>query len=326
MAKKLQLLRNNVIYQNHTAALTILNNPSMLANRADGEVLIARYYDEEGKIQSILGVVAITEIGSSLTIVDMAKVEGELSNNVTEINTTINTLLDGTGLNEDGSYTPNSLSNYIKAATDLYDADIKLDAAIKLLQDAIGTGGSVDTQIGSQINLALSKLAYDSSLMAEQGDYVASVKQENGVLSATMGTLKVKDVKSGDKFLATANGELSSTISVKYDETNKKIQLIGIGNEVVSEIDATAFIKDGMVNNVQYDAATSKVTITFNTDAGKEPIEIDLSNLINTYTAGNGLSLNGSEFSVKFAENDMLSFNENNEIVVSDTWDCGSYD
>lgn len=320
MAKKLQLLRNNTIYGSHKAALAILNDPQRIANRADGEILLARYVDEEGKIQSILGIVAITEEGSSLTIVDVAKIEGELGETLTE---SVNGVIDGSGLGENGVYTPNQNSNFLKDATSLMDADAKLDAAIKKLQEAIGSGGSVDTQIGAQIELALETLDFISS---ETGDYVASVSQSNGIISATMGTLKVKDVKSGDKFLSAANGELSSTISVKYDETNKKIQLLGIGNEVVSEIDATAFIKDGMVNNVQYDAATSKVTITFNTDSGKEPIEIDLSNLINTYTAGKGLSLNGSEFSVKFAENDMLSFNENNEIVVSDTWDCGSYD
>lgn len=70
----------------------------------------------------------------------------------------------------------------------------------------------------------------------------------------------------------------STTASINYDSNTKKIQLLSNGS-VISEIDATVFIKDGMVSNVTIDNDTKIVTITFNTDAGKEDIEVDFSDI-----------------------------------------------
>lgn len=60
------------------------------------------------------------------------------------------------------------------------------------------------------------------------------------------------------------------------------------GEEIKGTIDATDFIKDGMVNNAYVDTPSGGthsgetcLIITFNTDAGKEDIEIPLSNIFN---------------------------------------------
>ena len=90
----------------------------------------------------------------------------------------------------------------------------------------------------------------------------------------------------------------STTASINYDSNTKKIQLLSNGS-VISEIDATVFIKDGMVSNVTIDNDTKIVTITFNTDAGKEDIEVDFSDIYdvlsdkigsNTFTDANYIS------------------------------------
>lgn len=59
-----------------------------------------------------------------------------------------------------------------------------------------------------------------------------------------------------------------------YDSQRKRI-LLTHDNVVVSSIDATAFIKDGMVSGVVVD--NGYIVITFNTDAGKEDIRIPVS-------------------------------------------------
>lgn len=54
-----------------------------------------------------------------------------------------------------------------------------------------------------------------------------------------------------------------------------------------------------MIQSVAFDTKTKHVTITFNTDAGREAIDVDLSTLVDTYKAGTGLSLaNDGTFSV----------------------------
>ena len=63
-------------------------------------------------------------------------------------------------------------------------------------------------------------------------------------------------------------------------------------------VDANDFIKDGMVESAYYDTAAKEIVITFNTAAGKSPIRIYVGDLVDVYTAGDGLRLVGSEFSV----------------------------
>ena len=66
--------------------------------------------------------------------------------------------------------------------------------------------------------------------------------------------------------------------NVKYDSDSKKINFTN-GVDVIATIDATGFIKDGMVSNVAI--SKGNLVITFNTDAGKEPISIALTDIFN---------------------------------------------
>lgn len=124
-------------------------------------------------------------------------------------------------------------------------------------------------------------------------------------------------VKEGEKILKLEGTEFSTVASLKYIEATEtaaaKIQLLGIDNAVVSEIDATPFIKDGMLHDVDYDPETNKLIFTWNTDEGEKTDEVILSDIIEPYTAGNGLELSGNEFAIKIADgsDSYLSVDEN---------------
>ena len=64
----------------------------------------------------------------------------------------------------------------------------------------------------------------------------------------------------------------------EYDSNTKRINFKH-GNEIKTYIDATDFIKDGMVDNVE--VTGGNLVITFNTDAGKEAISIPLTSIFN---------------------------------------------
>ena len=64
----------------------------------------------------------------------------------------------------------------------------------------------------------------------------------------------------------------------EYNSQTKKI-VFKHGDTVLVQIDATDFIKDGMVSNVEI--VDNKLVISFNTDSGKENIEIPLSEIFN---------------------------------------------
>ena len=69
--------------------------------------------------------------------------------------------------------------------------------------------------------------------------------------------------------------------SASYDSGSKKIYFYDNNGTASGEVDATAFIKDGMVNTVTIDTGSNQMIITFNTDAGKEDIALDLTQIFN---------------------------------------------
>ena len=113
-------------------------------------------------------------------------------------------------------------------------------------------------------------------------------------------------IKDGDNVLAySAADGLSASVSLSYDAEGKKIKLVGKEGANLGEIDATAFLKDGMLESASFE--NNKLIFVFNTDAGKTQIEVPVSDLVDEYTAGNGLALSGKEFSVKVTGESFLS-------------------
>lgn len=78
----------------------------------------------------------------------------------------------------------------------------------------------------------------------------------------------------------------------EYDSVDKEIRFYH-GQTVVDSIDATAFIKDGMLDNVTVftSGGVTYLSFVFNTDSGKETINIDVSEFAGLYTAGSGISI-----------------------------------
>lgn len=120
-----------------------------------------------------------------------------------------------------------------------------------------------------------------------------------------------------------SSGEVDFNLSMWHDSTNNKIHFFNLPKEQANSsnvdkalfsIDTTDFVKDGILSNAEYNEETHILTLTFNSDAGKAPIPIDLSDLVNVYTAGNGLSLSGTTFSAKLG--DGLEFNTYKNITV----------
>ena len=95
-------------------------------------------------------------------------------------------------------------------------------------------------------------------------------------------------------------GDLSNKITdIAYDSASKKIQLKVGANTYGAGFDASAFIKDGMLSNVEYitDNDKKQLKFTFNTDSGvaednNNVIVIDVNDLVDVYTGQNGAKIN----------------------------------
>ena len=104
-------------------------------------------------------------------------------------------------------------------------------------------------------------------------------------INDTLDTLKVKNVKANDKVVAIdANGVLSSELSLEYISSAQTIELKGISGEVISTIDATDFIKDGMLSGVtlvKEEGKNTQMVFTFNTGDSAQTISLDVEEFLN---------------------------------------------
>lgn len=199
-------------------------------------------------------------------------------------------------------------------------AEAKAAADSKVANVGAGTAITVDstTATAPVVNIKLAetqgnvKLDIANGLKASiDATEVAKVTAVNGVAASdnflTLGADKLISAAASLKYVKT---EATGSDPAKYE-----IQLIGKNNQVVSTIDASDFIKDGMVESVNFDQATKHLTITFNTDAGHDAIDVDLTKLVDTYKSGKGLAL---------AEDGTFSIDE--AVVATKTWANGSFD
>ena len=132
--------------------------------------------------------------------------------------------------------------------------------------------------------------------------------------------------------------ESSKFGGVSYDSDSKKINFYDSSSDgnLLGYIDATEFIKDGMVDNVEIKTISGKsyLVITFNTDSGKQPISIPVSDFFdasNYYTKGEVDGKLTLKLNVSVYENDMSSVNNRLTSVEEKVTDlkngieCGEY-
>lgn len=199
-------------------------------------------------------------------------------------------------------------------------AEAKAAANSKVASVGAGTAITVDSSTATApvVNIKLAETQGNVKLDITNGLKASIDAAEVAKVTAVNG------VAANDNFLTLGADKLiSAAASLKYvkteatgsDPAKYEIQLIGKNNQVVSTIDASDFIKDGMVESVNFDEATKHLTITFNTDAGHDAIDVDLAKLVDTYKSGKGLTL---------AEDGTFSIDE--AVVATKEWANGAFD
>ena len=149
------------------------------------------------------------------------------------------------------------------------------------------TGDNVQTVLVGIENAILDNERVTASALNDLNDRIGEIPEAT-----------VTGVTSDDKVLTLTSKLVSATVSLGYGDavseslTGKKaIKLLGKNDSLISEIDASEFIKDGMIDSVSFDSTTHVATFTFNASSGKDPLTMDLSSLVDTYSAGEGLTL-----------------------------------
>ena len=204
--------------------------------------------------------------------------------------------------------TVEGLSDLIEALTGRVDT---AEADIDKLETAVGVAAKPETTEGAGDAVAA------TGLFKAIDDEVARATAAEEALDGRITTLEGKEdkdttysVKEGEKVLSLDGTAFGTTLKIDYSDN--KIKLLGIGDEVISEFDASAFTVDGVLEDASYDATAKTITFKWNIVTGEDengdPVYktdvVEIGDLVDTYTAGNGISIENNVVSAKVLETD----------------------
>ena len=345
----IHLYRNGEVLGSREAAVVKLNefiNDSKYYD-LDGVAILARYKSASNGVQTLVGFVYGGDTGNtkSITIFDNEGSKSETNTEINNLREEIKTQIQNT-LTSANTYTNNKIAK-LDVTDSLVDNNFvtsvsESDGKITVKRAAVASPTktvSVTKADGGGVNLDVN---IDGKTIVKNTDGKISVAStaltqyvgENAVTVSTADTSNNKTVslkiKSGDKVLSQDTNGLSATLSLIYDHTNRNLQLKGSSGNVISNIDATAFVKDGMLNDTAVftaSAITQSITFSgsrntheysglttnhhylafeFKISSGKSSSYnyeiLDATSIIDVYKKGNGLELTDHTFSVKLAQ------------------------
>ena len=126
----------------------------------------------------------------------------------------------------------------------------------------------------------------DKTEIPDMAGYPTTNQMNTAINSAVAGKADANSVPTKTSQLTNDSGFLTSHQSldglfesVEYDSSAKRINFKDKTNTVVGYVDASDFVKDGMVEDVRIE--NGRLVIDFNTDAGTTDISIPLDDILN---------------------------------------------
>ena len=275
MAKILQLLRNSTVSSNREDSKAALIK--QLKTLKIGEPAVNFYNTDDSLVKALFGI--SYGDGTNYTIIDVDAVPSEVQD-------AINGLKGGTDEQINNAY--NTIKKIADALVIINGAATVEGSIAKAEQDA-------KDYVDAQIATSLVQYVGQDAIAVSEGDEGEK-------------TISLK-LNTNDKVLTQTTDGLLANINLTWNSANG-LKLIGKDGTEIATIPATHFIKDGMLKNVELKQATVETPIddekegtflvfTFNTDAGSKVINLNVTSLIDVYTAGDGISVTGKVIAAK---------------------------
>ena len=224
---------------------------------------ILKYTDAEGNVHSVnsykINNVIITQEKGESTASVMS--QKAVTDEIKKVNSLIPTKVSQLTNDENYLTQHQSLADYAKTA------DVNTSLAKKANSADVYTKGDIDTKV-TNIN--------------------SSITNETNRATTAENKIKTDLTSELNKKVA--------TVTIEKDSTNDLQYHLLVDGENSGDINIP---KDQFLSNVVYSSATKVITFTFETATGTKTTDVNISDLIDTYTAGNGLTLTDGKFSVK---------------------------
>ena len=274
-----QLFRNSNIISGRSAAINTLERQKEYV--PDGGLILATYSSDNG-VKTLLGIVRNSgSENAQITIMDVEGAAENVQDAIDALSADTNTKLTEEKNAREAADT--TLQGNIDTLSS--DTNTKLDAEKNARESADNTlqtnidnlSSSTDTKINAEVTRATEKEAeLSSTITSNYTTLSTAIDDEKKRAEAKESDLNAK--------IQALDGSLGDTVSTtvasgEYSSTDKAIYLKNASGETLSTINATDFIKDGMVTSVS--VVGENLVITFNTDAGHEDINIPISAIFN---------------------------------------------
>lgn len=276
VASSIETLNNNLVQ-----AIETINNgiAAEVTNREEGDA----------KLQAAIDELAEKVNGESA---DLTELEGKIEKNAADIATVNNNLVEAVNnINKnvaDGFSTINGgLNNEIRPelekAVKYEDTATEQNPGRKTIflnnHDNI-CGKTTD---GSAVNIAMVSKWNKVDLGSSSVEINLNGSAERPTYNDSKQIALLEDV----------HGNMETIALVKKDDLTYELQ---VGDKIAGTINIPA---DQFLKSVEYSAEDKSLTFVFNTSEGEQTSVVDLSSLVDTYVAGNGIELIENGFSIK---------------------------
>lgn len=276
VASSIETLNNNLV-----RAIETINNgiAAEVTNREEGDA----------KLQAAIDELAEKVNGEGA---DLTELEGKIEKNAADIATVNNNLVEAVNnINKnvaDGFSTINGgLNNEIRPelekAVKYEDTATEQNPGRKTIflnnHDNI-CGKTTD---GSAVNIAMVSKWNKVDLGSSSVEINLNGSAERPTYNDSKQIALLEDV----------HGNMETIALVKKDDLTYELQ---VGDKIAGTINIPA---DQFLKSVEYSAEDKSLTFVFNTSEGEQTSVVDLSSLVDTYVAGNGIELIENGFSIK---------------------------
>ena len=184
---------------------------------------------------------------------------------------------------------------------------VKVEEDVIDLQDSIyGEGGTAEAPMEGSIASNVNNLkdtvgSEDDSLGETVNTLWANVNDHKERIEA-LEEKEDKDTtytaKADDKVLSLNGTEFYTELDLKHE--NGMISLTGKNGAVIAQFSDADFVKDSVLEEVEYNAESKEITFTWKTVDGQTKTDaVSVADFVQVYTAGNGLALENNEFAIK---------------------------
>lgn len=286
------------------------------ATEAENEIRgKAEHADELAKESKLLA----NEANSTATSVSEGLIEtnanlAALTTTINEYKTDTNTKFTETNANI--SSNTNAINNLTSALanerTERTNADVEINGIINTVKDSVVAetqrAGAAEVALGERITTLSDKEAHDIEdvrhLIEDETARAKSAENANAVRIDEVNekiSAEATRAKAAEEANANAITSLTTEVNKKIEEVtvekNSDLQyFINVDGVKVGEINIP---KDQFFKSASYDAELKIITLTFITEDGEQSVQLNVADLVDTYTAGNGLSVSNNQFEVK---------------------------